>query len=153
MNKQKFILCALLACLTLLSVGCGNDANDSLKPKVPASTTTQKKEEVSDYQGREDELVNVVNIMFADGNNFSLIYEGASYTKIQDTLTIYVNSNWNRITDADKHEFIKAVFSCWEMAAHSRQLKFVPNRFHMRFVIKPEQTVATWDSLLGPSIK
>jgi biopolymer transport protein ExbD len=133
-----------------------NASNQEVSKKstpVSVSKTDQSntKKAPTNYQGKRDEMLDALNGLESK-NMYRDLYAGLSMQN--NTLTIKVNDSWSYMSKDARIGFIKHIGTMWFGMCGARKLHINPDDFYIK--INHDQsgrTVATWDSLWGPSIK
>ncbi len=126
------------------------DLPDKLKHQQEAKATEdrQKNEE---YQEKLTELIESYNKVLSS-NNGKAMYEGCSIKG--RTITIYVNDYWSLLSKDSKIGAVKSYMQLWGGMHGARKMKIDYNDWKLCVRhVSSERTLATWDSLWGPSIK
>ncbi|KMO85230.1 hypothetical protein AB840_14740 [Megasphaera cerevisiae DSM 20462] len=130
-----------------------NSTNNVTKPVPPSETKKKEAKQPSvltNYGDKHDEILKAFNFLFSD-NDYTPIYEGVTHDPAIDTLTVYVNNNWNLLSKDVKLSFIKTCFVAWQTATTSRQIKTNTTSFSLDIINKSSgRKVASWGSVRGP---
>ncbi len=149
--KRILVLVFMVLLSTIILTGCGDEKKAA---EVKPTTTEQTKQKPkTNYNGGLQEMMESFNIVESKHNEYGSIYAGLTFQN-PNTLIIYVNDRWNYISKDTQLGFIKQVGMLWGGMTGARKLEFTYDDFNI--IVRHKQsdrTVATWDSLWGPSIK
>lgn len=159
-SSTKLCIIALIVCM--ISVGIytylnsneksnsNNTVIQSVSPKITKEKESKQASVLTNYGDKRDEILKAFNLLFSD-NSYAPIYEGVTHDPAIDTLTVYVNNNWDLLSKDVKLSFIKTCFVAWQTATTSRQIKTNTTSFSLEIINKSSgRKVASWGSVRGP---
>lgn len=153
-KKLKIMLSILGIAFTIgttsIITGCGDSSE---KKAPPREATEETKAKYTNYGSNEklEELGNAFNMVFSK-NVYKFAYSGMSWEK-PDTLLVYVNENWDLMSEDQKIGMIETAVKSWAGMCGARGIKLETDMFEVKIINQySNRKVGKWGYVLGSRV-
>ncbi|HWR41279.1 MAG TPA: hypothetical protein VN611_17440 [Patescibacteria group bacterium] len=137
---KRYAAMILLVLLSIFTFACSADN----QPKTAVSEN-QDNATSTQYGNKIKILLGVQNDLLSAGNT-KIFYEGTGFDRKDDGLKIFVNGNWNNVTDNDKGDHLSRIFRSWIDTAKSHEITVNSATFHIKVIdYKSNATLVVYD--------